>query len=166
MREKPLPITRLGKVLRLSGGAGVALTLGLLLAYVGRAPGPPEPRELYETVVRHLEACRAEDFPLAYHAAASETQERLSLVQFERKLRADWGAVARAHHVELGGAGTVRGNRERATVDMLFVLNARGEVIVRRYFLVREDGAWKVDRSEFTAGWPQGPRVRLGGRAV
>lgn len=159
-------MTRGGKVVWALFGAACGGTLALLLVYVSRPPGAPSPRELYAVVAHHLAACRAEDFPMAYQAAASGVQGRLNLVQFERKLRADWGPVARAHHVEFGPAGTVRGSREQATVDVYFVLNARGEVIARRYHLVREGEDWKVERSESVAGWPEGPRVRLSGRRV
>lgn len=166
---------RRGKITwTLGSSAATAVVLGLLLvAYLGREPVGEEetsavdPRELYAAVSAHLAACRAENFPLAYHAAASAAQERLSAVQFERKLRADYGPLRRADHVEFGPARTLPDERDRAEVDVYFVLDQRGEIIVRRYELVREDGDWKVDRSAPVAGWGSGgARVRLTGRKV
>ena len=83
-----------------------ALSLGgtvMLLNYALRArPEQATPQELYAVVQRHLLACRSADFPQAYHAAASNVQESLSLVQYERKIRRDYQPVASAQHVEYG----------------------------------------------------------------
>ncbi len=159
-------MNRLRHVAWALGTAATAVVMGLLLAFVGRGPGATEPRELYAAVSAHLDACRAENYGLAYHAAARVVQGRLSAGQFERKLRADYGPVRRADHVEFGPARLCRGQGERAELDVYFVLDRRGEVIVRRYALVREDGDWKVDRSDAVAGLGAGARVRLTGRRV
>lgn len=149
------------------GTAGAAVTMGLLLAFVGQRTPATEPRELYAAVSAHLEACRTENYPLAYHAAASLVQGRLSVGQFERKLRADYGPVRRADHVEFGPARLSAGTGERAELDVYFILDGRGEVImVRRYELLREDGDWKVNRSDPVAGPGTGAPVRLSGLRV
>lgn len=135
------------------------------MAFTGREPEATEPRELYAAVSAHLDACRSENYPLAYHAAPSFVQARLTVGQFERKLRADYGPVRRVDHVEFGPTRFLRGRGgERAELDVYFVLDRRGEVIVRRYELVHEDGGWKVDRSSPVAGLGTGARVRLTGR--
>ena len=131
-------------------------------AWAVRGPGAPEPRELFAVVERHLAACHSGDYPLAYHASASEVQEKFSLVQFERELRRDWWPLVRRDHVEFGQVKPVRGDRHRATVDVFFVFR-RGEVIARRYSLVREQGDWKIEGSQVVAGEPGSPRVRLAG---
>lgn len=157
-------MSRLHHVAWALGTTAAAVIMGLLLAFVGRGPEAAAPRELYAAVSAHLDACRAENYPLAYHAAASTVQGRLSVGQFERKLRADYGPVRRVDHVEFGPARIRRGDGERAELDVYFVLNRRGEVVVRRYELLREDGDWKVDRSNPVAGLGTGARVRLTGR--
>ena len=151
------------------GTSVAAVLLGLLLAaFVGRGEGDgAEPRELYAAVSAHLAACRAENYGLAYHAAASTVQDHLSAGQFERKLRADYGPVRRADHVEFGPVRVRRGGEPaRAELEVYFVLDRRGEVIVRRFELVREDDGWKVDRSDPVAGQGAGARVRLTGPRV
>ncbi len=143
----------------------IGVCLGSIAAactWAMREPGAPEPRELYAVVERHLAACHSGDYPLAYHASASEVQEKFSLVQFERELRRDWWPLVRRDHVEFGLVKPARGNRHRATVDVFFVFR-RGEVIARRYSLVREQGDWKIDGSRAIAGAPGEPRVRLAG---
>ena len=137
-------------------------TVVLASAWAWRGPGAPEPREVYAVVLQHLAACRAGDYPLAYHSAASGVQERLGLVQYERELRRAWRPVAGRDHVELGPAQPVRGERHRATVEVFFVL-PRGEVIARRYNLVREQGDWKIDGTTHVAGGEGNPPVRLAG---
>lgn len=148
------------------GTSAAVVTMGSLLAFVGQRSPATEPRELYAAVSAHLDACRTENYPRAYHASASAVQSRLTVGQFERKLRADYGPVRRADHVEFGPAHLPAGTRERAELDVYFVLNGRGEVIVRRYELLREDGDWKVNRSDPVAGLGTGARVRLTGRRV
>ncbi len=135
-----------------------------LFAYVMR-PRPEEtaPRELYAAVQKHLAACRWADFPLAYHAASSSLQERLTLVQFEHKLRRDYLPVADANHIEFGAIHHLRNNGARVLVDVYFV-SRHGEAIGWTYTLVYEDEAWKVDSSEAIPGWPAGQR--LSGRRI
>ena len=160
-------MNRMQHVLWGLGTSVSAVTLGVLLAFVGRVPDPTaDPRELYAAVSAHLDACRAENYPLAYHAAASSVQGRLSVGQFERKLRADYGPVRRVDHVEFGPTRVSQNEADRAELDVYFVLDRRGEVIVRRYELRREEGDWKVDRSDPVAGLGSGARVRMTGRRV
>ena len=116
------------------------------------------PPELYQVVQRHLAACRSADFPLAYHAAASEVQEKFSLVQFERKLRRDYQPVAGAHHVEYGGVRRPHEDPRKALVDIYFI-SASGEAVGWTYVLVFEEGDWKVDHGDPIPNWPTGQRL-------
>jgi hypothetical protein len=136
--------------------AGTAALLDYTLS-----PRPEEvtPRELYSVVQRHLTACRAADFPQAYHAAASKVQEQYTLVQFEQKLRQDYQPVAAANHVEYGAVHHPRNDAKRALVDVYFI-SERGEAIGWTYSLVYEDGDWKVDHGEAIPGWPAGQRLK------
>ena len=135
-----------------------------LLNYALRArPEQATPPELYAVVQRHLLACRAADFPLAYHAAASTVQESLSLVQYERKLRQDYQPVVAAQQVEYGAVHHPRNDARHAIVDVYFISSV-GEVTGWTYMLVFEDGDWKVDHGEPIPGWPAGQR--LGGSRV
>ncbi len=109
-------------------------------------------------VQRHLAACRSADFPLAYHAAAFEVQEKFSLVQFERKLRRDYQPVASAHHVEFGSVHRPREDAKKALVDVYFISQS-GEAVGWTYVLVFEEGDWKVDHGDPIPGWPSGQRL-------
>ena len=94
----------------------------MLLGYEWRVrPEQATPQELYAVVQRHLAACRSADFPQAYHAAASNVQESLSLVQYERKIRQDYQPVASAQHVEYGAVHHPRDNVRKALVDVYFI---------------------------------------------
>lgn len=146
---------------RITWAAFVFSFLGTLalLGYKTR-PHPEEttPQELYLVVQRHLSACRSADFPLAYHAATSGVQERLSLVQFEHKLRRDYQPLAAADHVEFGAMHRVRDSNGRALVDVYFISH-EGEVTGWTYSLAFEDGDWKIDGAEPIPGWPAGQRL-------
>ncbi len=130
-----------------------------LLNFVLRAqPEQATPQELYAVVQRHLSACRAADFPQAYHTAASTVQETLSLVQFEHKIRREYQPVAGAQRIEYGAVHHPRGNVRKALVDVYFIADG-GEVTGWTYMLVFEDGDWKVDHGEPIPGWPAGQRL-------
>ena len=116
------------------------------------------PQELYQVVQRHLAACRSADFPRAYHAAAIEVQESLSLVQFEKKIRREYQPVGGAEHVEYGVVHPTRGNARRNLVDVYFI-STEGEAVGWTYTLVFEDGDWKVEHGEPIPGWPTGQRL-------
>ena len=150
-------LTWLACVLSLAG------TVLLLNHALRERPEQATPQELYAVVQRHLSACIAADFPLAYHAAASRVQESLSLVQFERKLRRDYPTVTGAQRVEFGAVHHVRNNARKALVDVYFIAPG-GEVTGWTYSVVFEDGDWKVDHGEPIPGWPAGQR--LGGLGV
>ncbi len=121
-------------------------------------PESATPPELYQVVQRHLAACRSADFPLAYHAAAIEVQEKFSLIQFEKKLRRDYQPVASAHHVEYGAVHRPRDDAKKALVDVYFIAQS-GEAVGWTYVLVFEEGDWKVDHGDPIPGWPTGQRL-------
>ena len=130
-----------------------------LLGYTMRPhPEDTSPQELYLVVQRHLSACRAADFPLAYHAATVSVQERFSLVQFEEKLRHDYLPLAAADHVEFGAIHRPRDSAVKALVDVYFI-SRNGEAVGWTYVVVFEDGDWKVDHGEPIPGWPGGQRL-------
>jgi hypothetical protein len=121
-------------------------------------PDLASPREFYSAVERHLAACRAADFPQAYHEAASRVHERLTLVEFERQLRRDYQPVAAAERVEYGAVHRSGVQGDRALVDVYFISRA-GEATGWIYALVFEEGDWKVDHGEPIPGWPAGQRL-------
>lgn len=121
-------------------------------------PEDASPNELYQVVQRHLSACKAADFPLAYHDATAGLQERFSLVQFESKMRQDYQPVAAADHVEFGAVHRPRGDARKALVDVYFI-SRRGEATGWTYSLIFEDGDWKIDSAEPIPGWPSGQRL-------
>ena len=136
----------------------LAGTLWLLDSTLRPQPEQVTPKELYQVVQRHLAACRSADFPRAYHTAATEVQERLSLVQFETKLRREYQPVVGADHVEYGAIHHPRGNARQTLVDVYFI-STTGEAIGWTYTLVFEDGDWKVHHGELIPGWPTGQRL-------
>ena len=134
-------------------------TAALLDYTLSPKPEQVTPRELYAAVQKHLAACRAADFPQAYHAAASQVQEHYTLVQFEQKIRQDYQPVAAANHVEYGAVHHPRNDARRALVDVYFISD-RGEATGWTYVLVFEEGDWKVDHGEVIPGWPAGQRLK------
>lgn len=150
------------KAMLRAGALAFALSLVGTLALLHYALYPhPErvtPPELYQVVQRHLAACRSADFPRAYHAAASEVQERFSLVQFEKKIRREYQPVAGADHVEFGAVHRPRGDVKKTLVDVYFI-SQTGEAVGWTYMLVFEDGDWKVDHGDPIPGWPTGQRL-------
>ena len=121
-------------------------------------PERSAPQELYAAVQQHLAACRSADFPLAYHASASGVQERLTLVQFESKLRREYQPVAAAEHVEYGAVRHPGNRADQAVVDVYFIAQ-NGEANGWTYTLLYEDGDWKIDHGEPIPGWPRGERL-------
>ena len=136
----------------------LAGTLWLLDDTLRPQPESVTPHELYQVVQRHLAACRSADFPRAYHAAATEVQERFSLVQFEKKIRREYQPVVSADHVEYGAVHHARANAKKTLVDVYFI-SSTGEAVGWTYTLVFEDGDWKVDHGEPIPGWPAGQRL-------
>ena len=135
-----------------------------LIDYTMRArPELASSQELYAVVQRHLVACRAADFPQAYHAAASRVQEQYSLVQFVSEMRREYQPMAATHHIEYGEVHRWRDDPGKASVDVFFVTR-NGEAVAWSYLLVFEDGDWKVDHGEPLSGWQ--PGQRLGGLRV
>ena len=121
-------------------------------------PERTAPQELYSVVQQHLAACRAADFPLAYHQIANKVQERLTLVEFERKVRREYLPVAGAQHVEYGAVRHPFEQAERALVDVYFISHT-GEAHGWTYSLLYEDGDWKIEHGEPMPGWPAGERL-------
>jgi hypothetical protein len=135
-----------------------ASTLALYEYSTRPRPERSAPQELYSVVQQHLAACRSADFLRAYHQAASAVQERVTLVEFERKLRRNYFSVAAAQHVEYGAVRHPRDEAERALVDVYFISHS-GEASGWTFTLLYEDGDWKVDHGEPIPGWPTGERL-------
>lgn len=131
----------------------------ILYEYVTRPrPEQTAPRELYAVVQKHLAACRSEDFPLAYHTAASGVQERLTEVEFQHELQREYQPVAAAQHIEYGAVRHPRNQADLALVDVYFI-SLRGEATGWTYTLLYEDGDWKIDHGSPIPGWPAGERL-------
>ncbi len=109
-------------------------------------------------VERHLAVCRAADFSRAYHEAASTLQGRLTLVEFERKLRSNYLPMAAAQHIEYGSVRHPRDQADHALVDVYFI-SPSGEANGWTFALLYEDGDWKIDHGEPIPGWPTGERL-------
>lgn len=107
-----------------------------------RAQRPaPAPHDLYSIVNSQLAAFRAKDFRGAYRYAASGTQQKFTLSQFQTMIRRDYSQITHARRVEFGFVD-VRGRT--AVVQVLFFADD-GPARTVVYSLISEGNAWKID---------------------
>ncbi len=144
--------------------------IGLLLATCGSAAllhhhtrppvEPPTHRALYAIIFEQMQAMRARDYGSAYQRVSRTTRDTLPLPTFRETAQADYAALIGARSVELG---PVRLRGSRALVEVYFIGWGR-QVWPCVYTLVRERGAWKIERVRLLPRWPEG--VRLTGVAA
>lgn len=126
----------------LLGWAGLALLA--LAAPAGEwRPSPREIREPVQAVVdAQLAAFQRGDFPAAHAWACAALQLQFPPELFAAMIRRGYPGLLRHRRADLG---IVRDNRQgRAQVEVE-VTPAQGDVQYYRYWLVREDGAWRVE---------------------
>lgn len=141
--------TRLGLVLLFLVTCGSAVVLHY---YKRPLAEPPTHQALYAVVFDHVKAVRADDFGSAYLRASREVRQNLPLAQFREMARVEFPALLEARGVEFG---TVQVRGARASVEVFFIGSDR-EVFPCIYSLIREKGAWKVDRVKMLPHWPAG----------
>jgi ABC-type transporter MlaC component len=126
---------------------GWMLALGWLTAGWAAEPAwrisPKEMRDDVHAVVdAQLTALRSGDFAAAYALAARGIQRRFDERLFAAMMRRGYAPLLRASEADIGVVRDLRGEQAQVTVA---VVDGRKENIVYRYWLVREDGKWRVN---------------------
>ena len=120
-----------------------------------RRNAEPRPAELYEVVLRELQAVRGADYVGAYRQVSLSMQERYNLDLFADMIRSERPELARFERVEFGGVN-VKG-RQASVPAYLFLPG--DDIAVVTYLLVREEGVWRIDGSHVQRRWSRGYRV-------
>jgi len=139
----------------------VCATLGVCGAAVFIRPAvprhvaDPRPAELYQVIMKELQAVKEADYVSAYRQVSLSMQERYNLDLFTDYIRTEHPDLARFERVEFG---SVRMKGRQASVPAyLFLPN--GEIAAVTYMLVREEGTWRIDASYVQRRWSRGYRV-------
>jgi len=120
-----------------------------------RRNAEPRPAELYEVVLRELQAVRGADYVGAYRQVSLSMQERYNLDLFADMIRSERPELARFERVEFGGV-KVKG-RQASVPAYLFLPG--DDIAVVTYLLVREEGVWRIDGLHVQRRWSRGYRV-------
>lgn len=125
---------------------GWVLALGLLTAGWAQEAAwrisPKEIRDGVQAVVdAQLTALRSGDFAAAYALAARGIKARFDERLFAAMMRRGYAPLLRANEADIGIVRDLRGEQAQVTVALV---DGRKENIVYRYWLVREDGKWRV----------------------
>jgi ABC-type transporter MlaC component len=95
-----------------------------------------------QVVEAQLQAIRAKDFEGAYHHASRGIRRQFSAPVFTAMLKRGYPALLR--HVS-ADFGVVRDNREREATVAVTVQDQLQRSAAYRYYLIREDGAWRIE---------------------
>jgi hypothetical protein len=113
----------------------------------GRRPSVPAKlsedgvrKELIGVIQSQLAAFRKDDYPKAYHYAASNIRDSLSLPVFERMVRRAYPVIAQSSGAQFG---VIVDNGDEAVVDVL-IEGGPGREAQYQYFLTRELTGWKI----------------------
>ena len=109
-----------------------------------------KPAALYAVILAQYHAYRADDFRQAYQESSSAAQQHLSVVQFETKVRSQYGRINRPEKIDFGEIAL---ERCRAYVRVYYTSNAH-QVTPALYTLVYETGCWRVENFEIYDTWP------------
>ncbi len=123
--------------------------------YQDRFEAGVRPSELYRVILSQYQACRSDDLRQAYRQSSRAAQEHLTAVQFESKVRSQYGRI---HSPEKVDFGEVSLERRRAYVQVFYTNNAR-EITPALYTLVYESGEWRVENFEIYETWPANRRL-------
>jgi hypothetical protein len=115
----------------------------------------PEARELFAAVLQEIDALREADYPRAYRQVSFSMQEKYNIETFTDFVRLERPSLARAERIEFGA---IRVQGRRAWVPAYFFLRS-GEISSVLYFLVLEEGRWKIDGTRQEHQWERGHRV-------
>jgi hypothetical protein len=126
---------------------GWVLALGLFTA--GRAAEPVwrvSPKEIrdevHAVVDAQLTALRSGDFAAAYALAARGIKVRFDERLFAAMMRRGYAPLLRANEADIGIVRDLRGEQAQVSVALE---DGRKQSVVYRYWLVREDGKWRVN---------------------
>jgi uncharacterized protein DUF4864 len=116
-----------------------------------------KPNELYAVILAQYHACRADDFRQAYQESSRAAQQHLTMVQFESKVRSQYGRIRRPEAIDFGEISL---ERQRAYVQVYYTNTSRGhEITPALYTLVYERGCWRVENFEIYETWPANRRI-------
>jgi hypothetical protein len=97
-------------------------------------------KEVIGVIESQLAAFRKDDYPKAYHYAASNIRDSLSLPVFERMVRRAYPVIAQSSGADFG---VIVDNGNEAVVDVL-IADGSGRATQYQYFLTRELTGWKI----------------------
>lgn len=137
--------------------SAVSLTLTVVLVQQMSLPKPRpvKAQELYDVVNATMKAVRSADYEGAYQCAASVSQQKYTLTQFQQLFQTHYQSLVDAASVEFGGT-QVRG---RSAMVEVYAVALRGEVKHYRFLLVHEKTGWRVKEVVDVRTWPPGHRL-------
>jgi hypothetical protein len=109
-----------------------------------------KPGALYAVILAQYHACRADNFGQAYRESSSAAQQHLTVVQFETKVRSQYGRINRPEKIDFGEIAL---ERHRAYVRVYYTSNTH-QVTPALYTLAYETGCWRVENFEIYDTWP------------
>jgi hypothetical protein len=109
-----------------------------------------KPAALYQVILAQYHACRADDFRQAYQECSSAAQQHFTMVQFETKVRSQYGRINCPERIDFGEISL---ERRRAYVRVYYTSNTHA-VTPALYTLVYESGCWRVENFEIYDTWP------------
>ena len=139
----------------------LVVLLGILI-YLQWPVGKPEfkpsreatKQQLIDVIEAQLTAFRANDWQKAHSFAAAPIQREYSAKMFEEMVRKGYPVIARSVSAQFGVATD---NGTEAAIDVI-VFAKGGQALRYHYFLIREDGKWKINgvqevRAAGQMGW-------------
>ena len=114
-----------------------------------------KPGALYQVILAQYHACRADDFRQAYRESSSAAQQHLTVVQFETKVRSQYGRISCPEKIDFGEISL---ERRRAYVRVYYTSNTH-QVTPALYTLVYEAGCWRVENFEIYDTWPANRQI-------
>lgn len=121
--------------------------LGLLIYLQGPSrPVPLEPshdgvrKDVIAVIESQLAAFRSNDWQTAYTLAAAPLRQQYSASAFEKMVREGYPVIANSTTAQFG----VATDNGREAMILVFVQGRNGWAANYQYFLIREDGRWKI----------------------
>jgi hypothetical protein len=110
------------------------------------------PQEIYGVVMAQFKACQTDNFRQVYLDAATDIQRQFTLVEYESKLKSEYGNIGKFSELQFGDIDI---QQQQASVQIYF-LNHEQRVTPALFTLVRERGIWRVENFEIFNPWPLG----------
>lgn len=111
-----------------------------------------DPKPLYRVIFAQFEACRAADFGKAYGQASRGVQEHFTLIEYETKIRTEYGRISQPQRLHFGSTSL---EYHRAMVEVYF-LSPHGQVTPAVFSMIQENDVWRIENFEVFETWPLG----------